>query len=275
MPRPRIRIVRPLNQWSPFPKKPPPFRFTDWRSGTYTGNRVVTKNKGPNDLPVTTPYKEWPILKGDLVEIMVGPDTGKQGKVRAVARLKNQLKVIDLNTSEQYMDDTGDGKAGYVLMETPLHYTEVKLVDPVTGKGTDVFLRDNNEVTGTETERVCKTTNNVIPKPLREGKWKDLSTAPEGDLDTKNDVVQQYTYMPSLLLFHEEIMLERNIPMSIPKTQPERRDLIMRELEEDMNKEIEEESNQAAEVAKLETTKSTFFLDQVKQFGSRVMFWKK
>jgi len=235
MPRvPRIeKLGKPLKQWSMYPEKPLPFHIPEWRTKKVRGNHIKLKAKHPAQIPKVTPIKDWAILRNDLVEVMVGPDTGKQGIVRAVARLKNQLKVIGMNLEENFLEDMGDGKPGYVLNEMPLHYYEVKLVDPVTGKGTDVYLR--NDENGNRV-RVCKETERTIPKPPAYPK-KDPEKAEEGPLDTKSDVVQEYTYMPSLLLFHEEIMKEMDIPMSIPKTTPERRDLIMKEIIEDVENE--------------------------------------
>lgn len=235
MPRiPRLErlFVKPNKVWSRFPKRPLPFRMAEWETKEHKGEVLrVTKLRPPSQVPPITPLKDWNIVRGDLVEIMVGPDTGKQGIVRAVARKKNQLKVIGLNCSEQYVDDMGDGRAGYMLNEEPLHFHDVKLVDPLTGKPTETVIKfgeDGKRV------RVCTNSGRIIPKPPAERTdWKSRSAVKEGDNDTKSDVVQQYTYVPSLLLFHEEIMLEMNIPMSKPKQGPERRDLIFEEIKND------------------------------------------
>ena len=243
MPRiPRLErmFVKPNNAWSRFPKRPLPFRMAEWETKEHKGEVLrVTKIKPPTQIPSITPIKEWKIVRGDLVEILVGQDRGKQGKVRAVARKKNQLKVIGLNCSDQFIEDMGDGQPGYTLSEEPLHYTEVKLVDPATGKPSDVvykFSEDGKRL------RVCAESGRVIPKPPPERTdWKARSAVKEGELDTKSDHVQQYTYVPSLLYFHEEVMKEMNIPMSIPKKGLERRDLIFREIE---NESLQEKASQ-------------------------------
>ena len=266
LPRLERMFVKPQNQWSPFPKRPLPFRIPEWRKTKHKGNVVVSKARPPSQIPEITPYKEWPIIRGDLVEVMVGPDTGKQGKVRAVARPKNQIKIIGLNLAEEFLEDMGDGKSGFILNETPLHYSEVKLVDPYTGKSTDVELRFNEEG---EKVRVCKQSGRVIPKPPGERTdWKSRAAVKEGEFDTKGDIIQEYTYMPSLLLFHEEIMMEMNIPMSVPKTQPERRDLIMKEIEEDV-------VNERMEEKKILSSEPKGIVDQLKDIGNNIMFWKK
>ena len=90
MPRiPRLErmFVKPNNAWSRFPKRPLPFRMAEWETKEHKGEVLrVTKIKPPTQIPSITPIKEWKIVRGDLVEIVVGQDRGKQGKVRAVAR---------------------------------------------------------------------------------------------------------------------------------------------------------------------------------------------
>lgn len=261
MPRLRRRaeqMVGRQNIWSAFPKAPMPFRFTEYRKKEIKQPAIVRKLRPPCQIPYITPYKVWPVVKGDLVEILAGPDTGKQGKVRAVARAKNQIKVVGMNLEKELLPDKG-----FVLSEMPLHYTEVKLVNPITGRGTDVtvsYEEDGKKI------RTCNHTNHVIPTPKYErDDYKDLSKAPVGKLDTETDVVKRHTYIPSLLLFHEEIMKEMNIPMTLPKTKLERRDLIMKEIEEDVTQENEEAKK--IEQVQSQSGGVTKLLDKIK-------FWK-
>ena len=271
MPRvPRLErlFVKPNKTWSPFPLKPLPFRIVEWESKKHRGNCRVQKVRPPSQIPSITPLydKEWPIIRGDLVQIMNGRDTGKQGKVRAVARKKNQLKVQGLNCSEQFIDDMGDGNSGYLLNEEPIRYFDVKLVDPFTGKPVDVVMRYNDEG---KRVRVCTDSGRVIPKPLPERTdWKTRSAVKEGDSDTKADIVQQYSYVPSLLLFHEEIMKDMNIPMSVPKTTLERRDLIFKEIEEEAVQERRDGQSQVVE-------NDSSIVGQLKSIGQNMMFWRR
>lgn len=249
MPRiPRLEklFVKPNKTWSRFPKRPLPFRMVEWETKEHKGEVLkVTKLRPPCQIPAITPIKDWNIVRGDLVQIMVGSDTGKQGKVRAVARKKNQLKVIGMNLLEQYVEDMGDGKPGYMLNEEPLHYYDVQLVDPLTGKPTKTTMKYNEEG---HKVRVCTNSGRVIPKPpFERTDWKTRSAVKEGEDDTKADVVQQFTYVPSLLLFHEEIMKEMNIAMSVPKRAPERRDLIFNEIENDVMEGREQDKLDAAD----------------------------
>ncbi|XP_002162965.1 large ribosomal subunit protein uL24m [Hydra vulgaris] len=263
MPRPskieRIFVNQKL-PWSPFPRRPLPFRMVEWKTRKYPKSYQVRKAKPPCQVFRVAPIKDWGIVRNDLVEICCGEDTGKQGKVRAVAPEKNLLKVVGLNCSRQFLPDIGNGNPGYVLSEEPLHFYEVKLVNPHTGRGTDIVLRYDELG---EKVRVCKETGHVIPTPpFERSDWKERSAVKEGDLDTRAEVVQQYTYVPSLLFFHEEIMKEMNIPMSVKKTELERRDLIMKELEEEAIQEkllISESASEEKKKSFLENIRSRFF----------------
>lgn len=57
----------------------------------------------------------------------------------------------------------------------------------------------------------------------------------DGPSDTPSSAVSKQTYFPSLLYFHEEIMHTMNVPPSVPKTKPDRRDLMLKEVEKSAN----------------------------------------
>jgi len=254
-----------------FPLKPVPFTSAPWHRKKQRRTAITMKAVHPQLIPPVTPYKEWPIVRGDTVEVLVGADTGKQGKVRVVARSKNQLKVEGLNLREKHIPDAGDGKPAHMCIEDPLHYTEVKLVDPTTGRGTDVEFRYTE--TG-ERVRVCVHSERVIPKPVFEHKYyKSTRNIPTGPLDTKEDVASAHTHIPSMLLFHEEIMLEMGIPMSVPKGGPERRDMVMKEIEEDeMTRRDDELGLEAVLEDSQESSSSDGLLSSVKSY---ITPWRK
>ena len=54
----------------------------------------------------------------------------------------------------------------------------------------------------------------------------------DGPQDTSAANATRSTYLPSLLHFHEEIMILNNIKPSVPKTKLSLRDIIIKELEE-------------------------------------------
>ena len=67
-------------------------------------------------------------------------------------------------------------------------------------------------------------------KNLKVANWWFFSFV-EGLFDTPSSAVSKQTYFPSLLYFHEEIMHAMNVPPSVPKTKPDRRDLMLKEVE--------------------------------------------
>ena len=175
-------------------------------------------------------HEEWPIVRGDLVQILSGKDEGKQGKVKDVIRSKNTIIVAGLNTEIQKLDETDATPGTYVRMEEPLPYKDVALVDPSDKQPTAVSFRYTELG---ERVRVSDRTGRIIPKPPWERRdWKERSVLKDGPQDTVATSATRSTYLPSLLYFHEEIMLLHGIKPSVPKTKPSRRDLILKELQE-------------------------------------------
>jgi large subunit ribosomal protein L24 len=108
------------------------------------------------------PIKKWNILKGDLVEIISGKDKGKQGVVLNILRDKNSVLVEQRNLCRKRVKGTPEKKGGVVLKPAPIHYSNVNLVDPSTGKPCRImnrYLEDGNKV------RVSKDSQQIIPKP--------------------------------------------------------------------------------------------------------------
>jgi len=266
VPKLQTLFAKTGGKWSAFPRRPLPFRMVEWGYKKPRGNTRVAHAKKPT--PAITPLAEWHIVRGDLVEIMAGRDTGKQGKIRAMARKKNQLKVEGLNLAPQFIEDMGDGNPGYIMEEQPLHVFDVKLVDPHTGLPTETTYKYDESG---KKVRVCNESGRIIPKPIGERlDFKSRSAVKEGDQDTVADVVTQYTYVPSMLLFHEEIMREHGVKMSMPKTEPDRRDLIFQELKAEHEQQLEQELIEKKEMTFLEELTST-----AKSTVSSFMFWRK
>ena len=60
--------------------------------------KPVQKYK-PND---QNNFTRWNIVKGDLIEVIQGPQVGRRGKVAAVLRQKNRVIVEDVNMKKGY-----------------------------------------------------------------------------------------------------------------------------------------------------------------------------
>jgi large subunit ribosomal protein L24 len=106
--------------------------------------------------------KKWKIYPGDMVQIISGKDKGKQGPVKSVIRNKNRLIISGLNMLSRFKKKTETTPATPYLKENSIHYSNVMLIDPQTGKPTRVtykYLKTGNKV------RVSKDSGVVIPKP--------------------------------------------------------------------------------------------------------------
>ncbi|KAG9405557.1 Plastid ribosomal protein L24 [Aphanomyces cochlioides] len=132
---------------------------------------------------------KWNIYRGDLVEVISGPHRGKQGEVKEVIREKNSVVLNDINMRHRYVKATPGVSPGRIyLAPGPIHYSNVNLIDPSTGKPTRIGIRFSEEG---ERLRISKKTGTIIPKPEvlkerhtpRRTETGPLDTAPEDVLE--------------------------------------------------------------------------------------------
>eukprot|EP00761_Pharyngomonas_kirbyi_P012634 gb/GECH01012661.1/.p1 GENE.gb/GECH01012661.1/~~gb/GECH01012661.1/.p1 ORF type:complete len:261 (+),score=60.58 gb/GECH01012661.1/:1-783(+) len=127
--------------------------------GTYGLNNTQAKNVKIN-LPRM--IRRWKVLRGDKVLVIAGKDKGKQGTVKETKRLKNRLTVEGVNLQKRRIRKTNEGPGKFVIQEGPIHYSNVKVIDPNTNKPTKIswrYLEDGKKV------RVNRKTGDIIPKP--------------------------------------------------------------------------------------------------------------
>ena len=94
------------------------------------------------------------IKKGDLVQVITGRkqdkggDRGKQGKVIDVFPETQRVLVEGINrvTKHTRAGQTGNRTGGIVVVEAPIHVSNVALVDPETKKPTRVGHRVEEQV---------------------------------------------------------------------------------------------------------------------------------
>ncbi|XP_058789013.1 large ribosomal subunit protein uL24m [Phymastichus coffea] len=158
------------------------------------------------------PILEWSWFRGDRVEILVGPDKGKQGIIKTIYQERNWVIVEGLNTVLKFIGKTKDYPGMPILQEMPLLVTEdIKHVDPTDLQSTDIewrFTEDGEKV------RVSMRTGRIIPIPPSHNEtanYKTPQTYPEGDKDTQKNQVEQITFKPSLKTFEMEIMEKMGI----------------------------------------------------------------
>lgn len=129
------------------------------------GKRLGKKlMKGNSKYKAPVDVKRWTIVKGDLVQVIQGPQTGQQGKVMQVLREKNRILIENVNMRRRIIKPRGDGTPGKIVTRPcTVHYSNVLLVDPTNGKPTKIsrkFLADGTKV------RVSKASGHIIPKPI-------------------------------------------------------------------------------------------------------------
>ncbi|KUF79234.1 hypothetical protein AM588_10000114 [Phytophthora nicotianae] len=117
-----------------------------------------TKKK-PIDL-----IKTWHIFRGDKVEIIAGPHKGTQGEVVKGPRLEQGYRgECQHGRSSRTLREGNACRCGRsYLSPSPIHYSNVNLVDPSIGKPTRIAIRFTDEG---EKVRVSKKTGTIIPKP--------------------------------------------------------------------------------------------------------------
>ena len=117
------------------------------------------------------------IRKGDLVQVISGPtqarggDRGKQGRVKEVLVEKNRVIVEGINfvTKHTRVGQTARGTktGGLETFESPIHISNVALVDPKTKK--PYFTPGDNCTSNVISSGVADTINNILMKDVMPG----------------------------------------------------------------------------------------------------------
>ena len=100
------------------------------------------------------------IRKGDQVLVISGAQKGRRGEVLRVVPKDERAVVQGVNLVSKHTKPKGLGQpGGIVQVEAPIHLSNLKLVDPKTGKPTKVgfrVLEDGRKV------RVAKANGNLV-----------------------------------------------------------------------------------------------------------------
>ena len=156
--------------------------------------RILTKQarKVQNHL-----IERWRIYRGDQVMVVAGKDKGQVGTVSKVYRKENRLLVEGLNLVKKHVKRSGDNPGGIITMEAPVHYSNVNLVDPVTGASVRArtrFLDDGTKVRYTVGRNAS---GSIVPKPdVAAGRTKPRKTD-VGSRDTGWEHATANTYAPA------------------------------------------------------------------------------
>ena len=85
------------------------------------------------------------IRKGDMVVVISGADAPKTGKVLRVITDKNSVIVEGMKRVWKHVKpNQRNPQGGRIQKESPIHISNVMLLDPSTGKGTRVRFEERN-----------------------------------------------------------------------------------------------------------------------------------
>ena len=91
--------------------------------------RVRAMLRRPRSAPVAL-IPKWHIVRGDTVAILSGRDAGKTGRVAEVLRHLNRVVVEGRNLVRRHVRASGGTAGGVVPTPSPIHYSNVNLLDP-------------------------------------------------------------------------------------------------------------------------------------------------
>eukprot|EP00887_Chlorella_sp_A99_P001517 scaffold8.g1517.t1 len=148
--------------------------------------------------PMFTHGKAWKILRGDKVMVTAGKDKGQTGTVVRVIRDERQPRVIveGLNLSKRHIKRSQDNPGGIISVESPIHYSNVALLDPVTNAPVRVVYRYTEEGDKVRVTRGNLASGSVIPRPEVLKQRKKPFPAKPGPLDTPAAEAARATHTP-------------------------------------------------------------------------------
>lgn len=78
------------------------------------------------------------IKKGDKVVVIAGSYKGTEGEVKEVYSAKNRAVVEGVNLMKKHTKPTNDNPGGINEISTPIHISNLALVDPKAGGATRI-----------------------------------------------------------------------------------------------------------------------------------------
>jgi large subunit ribosomal protein L24 len=81
------------------------------------------------------------IKKGDRVVVTAGRDRGKRGEVRVVMPEEGRAIVAGVNLVRRHTRQTAQTEGGIISKESPIHLSNLAILDPKTGKPTRVGFK--------------------------------------------------------------------------------------------------------------------------------------
>lgn len=93
------------------------------------------------------------IKKGDTVQVLLGKDRGRSGKVERVLAKEGKILVGDINVYKRHIGKKVTGQEGQILsLIKPLNISNVALICPNCNKATRVGFKYDGDIK----MRICK-----------------------------------------------------------------------------------------------------------------------
>lgn len=179
--------------------------FDEWRPWQDEFKRLNQEGSRMREIFVE-PKREWSYFRGDRVEVLKGPDKGKQGIINYIVKERNWVFVQGLNIRREFTNKENNSMGNIVCKEDPyLIDIEVKLVDPADLQPTEFEWRYDDE--GTRV-RVSTRTERIIPIPEAAYETIDYvekSAYVEQPKDTPAKLVNEVTFRPQCKTFEMDI----------------------------------------------------------------------
>ncbi len=99
------------------------------------------------------------IKTGDKVEVILGKDRGKTGKVIQVFKKEEKIVVEGLNKIKKHVKASKGGEKGQIIeLSGPMNVSNILIICPKCEKKTRIGLK----IDGSKKSRVCKKCKEVI-----------------------------------------------------------------------------------------------------------------
>ncbi len=109
--------------------------------------------------------KKFHVKKGDIVEVITGVDSGKQGKILQVITRKERVIVEGVNMKTKHHKPSQQyPQGGRIQQEMPVHISNVMPIDPVSGKPTRIGRKKLEESGKSRWVRYSKDSGEVLDK---------------------------------------------------------------------------------------------------------------
>ena len=130
----------------------------------------------------------WVWYPGDLVEVVVGDDRGKRGRIRNVLAYKNEIVVEGINVQQEEIPARDDRPKQVLHLPSPIHVKSVKHVDEKTNGLCELRILTVKREGQTAKVRASTTSGWVLPIP--EGQKPEQNSDPMLDT-TYMDAIEE------------------------------------------------------------------------------------